>query len=177
MGSEKIKRSLAIPGANLGPAEIRCAQISLTSVQVKALRATPQTLVPAPGPGLALQVIGGTVIYDYAAVFTETADNLVVRYTNGAGAAASAVIETTGFLDQTSSAAESWFRRRRSPPSTRLFLRSRVSMTRVQHLAAMAAIAIGPPSPTLVMSGLHQGWTRRPGGVETPAHQIGRAHV
>ncbi len=101
MGNEKMKRSLAIPGANLGAAEIRCAQISLTPAQVKALRATPQTRVPAPGAGLALQVIGGTVIYDYAAVFTETADNLVVRYTNGAGAAASAVIETTGFLDQT----------------------------------------------------------------------------
>jgi hypothetical protein len=101
VGSEKLKRTLAIPGVNLGAAEIRCAQISLTAAQAKALRASPQTLVPAPGAGLALQLIGGTVIYDYAAVFTETADNLVVRYTNGTGAVASSVIETTGFIDQT----------------------------------------------------------------------------
>lgn len=101
MGLEKLKRPLSIPAARLGPAEIRSAQVSLTAAQVKALRATPQTLVPAPGAGFALQLIGGTVIYDYAAVFTETTDNLVVRYTNGSGAAASAVIETTGFVDQT----------------------------------------------------------------------------
>lgn len=101
MGIEKLKRPVTTPAASLGSAEIRCAQVSLTAAQAKALRASPQTIVPAPGAGFALQLIGGTVIYDYAAVFTETADNLVVRYTNGSGAAASAVIETTGFLDQT----------------------------------------------------------------------------
>ena len=101
MGHEKLKRPLWVPGANLGAAEIRTAQLSLTPAQVKALRATPQALVAAPGEGYALQLLGGTIIYDYTAVFTETADNLVVRYTNGSGAAASAVIETTGFLDQT----------------------------------------------------------------------------
>jgi len=57
--------------------------------------------VPAPGPGRALQLLSGTIIYHYAAVYTETADNLVARYTNGSGAAASQVIETTGFIDQT----------------------------------------------------------------------------
>jgi len=101
VGYEKLKRPLRVPGANLGPAEIRTAQLSLTPAQVKALRATPQALVAAPGEGFALQLLGGTIIYDYTAVFTETADNLVIRYTNGSGAAASAVIETTGFLDQT----------------------------------------------------------------------------
>lgn len=101
MGYEKLKRPLRVPATNLGAAEIRTAQLSLTPAQVKALRATPQALVAAPGEGCALQLLGGTVIYDYTAVFTETADNLVVRYTNGSGAAASAVIETTGFLDQT----------------------------------------------------------------------------
>ena len=101
MGYEKLKRPLRVPATNLGAAEIRTAQLSLTPAQVKALRATPQALVAAPGEGYALQLLGGTVIYDYTAVFTETADNLVVRYTNGSGAAASAVIETTGVLDQT----------------------------------------------------------------------------
>jgi len=83
VGHEKLKRALRVPGANLGAAEIRTAQLSLTPAQVKALRATPQALVAAPGEGYALQLLGGTVIYDYTAVFTETADNLVVRYTNG----------------------------------------------------------------------------------------------
>ena len=76
MGYEKLKRPLRVPGANLGAAEIRTAQLSLTPAQAKALRATPQALVAAPGEGYALQLLGGTVIYDYTAVFTETADQI-----------------------------------------------------------------------------------------------------
>lgn len=101
MGREHFKRTLSAPGLATPGYEIRTATISLTPTQFKAIRATPATLVPAPGPGRALQLLSGAIIYDFAAVYTETADNLVARYTNGSGAAASQVIETTGFIDQT----------------------------------------------------------------------------
>jgi hypothetical protein len=101
MGREHFKRTLSAPGLATPGYEIRTASIALSIAQVKALRATPAVLVPAPGAGRALQLISGVIIYDYAAVYTETADNLVARYTNGSGAAASQVIEATGFLDAT----------------------------------------------------------------------------
>jgi hypothetical protein len=67
-----------------------------------ALRATPKTLVAAPGAGYVLDYIGGLFIYDYAAAFTESSDNLAVKYTNGSGAAASTTLVSSGLLDATS---------------------------------------------------------------------------
>jgi hypothetical protein len=74
---------------------------SITAAQMLAARATPITLVAAPDSDEVLELIGGVLIYDYAAAYTETADNLAVKFTNGSGAAASETIETTGFLDAT----------------------------------------------------------------------------
>lgn len=78
------------------------AEVALTNAQVLALRATPITLVAAPGAGLVLQLLSAVLIFDYTGAYTETADNLAIKYTNGSGAAASQTIETTGFLDATS---------------------------------------------------------------------------
>lgn len=76
---------------------------TITSAQLLALNATPQTIIPAPGAGLAniltrLQVYkpAGTAYGGIAA-----GEDLVAKYTNGSGAQVSSVIETTGFLDQT----------------------------------------------------------------------------
>lgn len=75
---------------------------TLTSAQVKALRATPATLVAAPAAGKVLEFIKLYLFLDYGSnAFTETADNLAVKYENGAGATVSEAIETTGFIDQT----------------------------------------------------------------------------
>lgn len=80
----------------------KVATVTLTAAQVKALRATPQTLVAAPGSGYVLEFVAALLILDYAtAAFTETSDNLVVRYTGTTGTAASQAIEATGFIDQT----------------------------------------------------------------------------
>lgn len=75
----------------------------VTSAQLLALNATPQTVIPALGAGLAaiprlvqLYKPAGTA---YAAV--GAGDDLVLKYTNGSGAQCSSVIEATGFLDQT----------------------------------------------------------------------------
>ena len=74
----------------------------ITSAQVLALFATPQSVVAAPGAGLAI-VPSKVVIHKpagtaYAGV--AAGEDLVLKYTNAAGAQCSSVIEATGFLDQ-----------------------------------------------------------------------------
>lgn len=77
-------------------------EVAITNAELKAIRATPKTLVPAPGSGKALKLLGGVLLLDYGSnALTETADNLAVKYTDGSGAAVSETIECTGFIDQT----------------------------------------------------------------------------
>lgn len=100
MGVEKMQRPVTAP--NLGPGiDLKFAEVSISIAEMKALRATPKAIAPAPGAGKVALMLGAAIVYDYAAAYTETADNLVFRYTNGSGAACSDVVETTGFLDQT----------------------------------------------------------------------------
>lgn len=75
----------------------------VTSAQLLALFATPQTIVPAQGAGVAviphrvaIHKPAGTAYGGIAA-----GEDLVLKYTNASGAQCSSVIETTGFLDQT----------------------------------------------------------------------------
>lgn len=84
-------------------ADVQHAKVTITSAQVKALRATPISLVAAPGSGKVLQFLGAVLHLNYGSnVFTELADNLGIKYTDGVGAQASEDIETTGFIDATS---------------------------------------------------------------------------
>ena len=76
---------------------------TITSAQLLALNATPQSVVPAAGAGLAIipkrvaiYKASGTAYGGIAA-----GEDLVLKYTDGSGAQCSSVIETTGFLDQT----------------------------------------------------------------------------
>lgn len=76
---------------------------TISSAQLLALNATPQTVVAAKGAGIAIIPLR-VAIYKpagtaYAGV--ATGEDLVLKYTNGSGAQCSSVIETTGFLDQT----------------------------------------------------------------------------
>lgn len=77
----------------------KTARVVLTNAQVLALRATPITLAPAPGAGKFLELVSAVLLFDRTAVYTETADNLAIKYTDGSGQAASEAIESTGFLD------------------------------------------------------------------------------
>jgi hypothetical protein len=78
--------------------------VTITAAQLKALNATPQTVVAAPGAGYALVLEGAllTMTYGTAAYAGIAAgEDLSFKYTNGSGAEVGQC-ETTGFLDQTS---------------------------------------------------------------------------
>lgn len=80
---------------------LRYATVSLTNAEVLALRATPKELVAAPGAGKLIEFISATLLFDYTTAYTETADNLGIKFQNGSGVQVSDTIETTGFLDAT----------------------------------------------------------------------------
>jgi hypothetical protein len=91
----------SIPASKLDETAIRYAEVAISITEMKACRATPKTLVAAPGAGKVLEFVSAVFIYDYAAAYTETADNLAVRYTDGSGTVVSLTLETTGLLDAT----------------------------------------------------------------------------
>lgn len=77
------------------------ADVTITAAEIKAARATPVSLVAAQGVGNAIFFMGAQLKLNYGSeVFTETADNFAIRYTNGSGAIVSQAIENTGFIDQ-----------------------------------------------------------------------------
>lgn len=83
---------------------VQSAIVTITTAQVLALNATPQTLVAAPGAGKFLEFVSIHIFYDYnAAAYAGVAagEDLVVVYTGNGGEEVGRV-ETTGFLDQTS---------------------------------------------------------------------------
>src|SRR3954454_12093238 len=80
---------------------INVATVTLTNAEIKALRATPKTLVAAPGSGKVLEFLSAQLkLVAGANVLTESTANLAVKYTNGSGAQVSQTIEATGFIDQ-----------------------------------------------------------------------------
>lgn len=75
----------------------RYADVQLTNAQVLALRATPITLVSAPGANRATLVHAIYAMCDSAAAaYTETADNIAIEYGDGTDIL---VLETTGWID------------------------------------------------------------------------------
>lgn len=84
----------------LDPTTIQYAEVAVTNAQLKALRAAPKTLVAAPGAASVLEFVSAWLFLDYGTnALTESADNLVIKYTDGSGQAVSETIESTGFLD------------------------------------------------------------------------------
>lgn len=83
------------------PALMAQAVVTVTNAQIKAARATPVTLVPAPGSGKMLQFVSAVLRLNAGTnVLTESTANLAVKYTDGSGVAVSDTIETTNFIDQ-----------------------------------------------------------------------------
>lgn len=76
--------------------------VKITSAQILAMFTTPITVLAAPGAGLA-HVVERVSVYKPAGTAyggVAVGEDLVLKYTNAAGAQVSGVIETTGFLDQ-----------------------------------------------------------------------------
>lgn len=76
------------------------ADVTLTSAQVKALKATPITIVAAPGTNLAIVPTAINIVCNYGGTnaFTETDDDISIGYSGGAEIKE---IEATGLIDQT----------------------------------------------------------------------------
>ena len=101
MGAQKVKGKFMAPGLVQGSAEIRSIETVLTSAQVKALRATPIAVVPAPGAGKSLEFVSALLQVNYGGTNAFTGpQNMQVRYKDGASAAVSQAITGTGFIDQ-----------------------------------------------------------------------------
>lgn len=80
---------------------IQYATVTLTNTDMLALRATPITVVAAPGASKRIQFLGATINTNATAgAYTETDDNFVFRFTDGAGIIQSTTGQTTGFIDQ-----------------------------------------------------------------------------
>lgn len=91
----------ATAGAVLGTSKVITEKTTLTSAQVKALRATPIAISVAPGADYMIEFIGALLVLDYGSnVFTESSDNLVIQYETS-GVDASAAITSNGFLTAT----------------------------------------------------------------------------
>ena len=81
---------------------IKVVSVELTNAQIKDLADTPVELVPGLGKQRVIEFAGAVLALDYGSnALVESADNLVIEYDSGSGPAVSAVIETTGFIDQT----------------------------------------------------------------------------
>ncbi len=98
----RLTRGRALVGA-LNEELIQYRTVVIPHAQILTLRAAPVTLVPAPGPGKVVEFVSALLQLEYGgdAAYTETADNLAIKYANGGGVAVSQTIETTGFVTAT----------------------------------------------------------------------------
>lgn len=79
----------------------------ISSALVKTLRATPQTVIPAPGAGKFLSFDSGVAVLLYGGTNAFTgAQNLALKNISGSGTTVSGAITGAGFVDQTSSMAQ-----------------------------------------------------------------------
>ncbi len=106
-GKLTVTGDVSLPAGSIESAEmdetvIKYAEVAITNAEIKALRATPKTLVAAPGAGKVLEFISATLFHDYGSnALTETADNMAIRFENGSGTIVSQAIEAGGFVDAT----------------------------------------------------------------------------
>lgn len=81
---------------------IKQVTVNVTAAEIATLRATPKSIVPAPGAGKVAEFLSAVLHIDYTApAFTESADNLGFKYENGSGTQVSEDIEMSGFIDAT----------------------------------------------------------------------------
>lgn len=85
----------------------RMAEVTVSSAELLALRATPKTLVAAPGAGLMNVFHGALIIADNGTAYVVGTNDMAIRYASTTGDIISQTIDTAGLLDQTTDIA-SW---------------------------------------------------------------------
>ncbi len=92
----------AVSSAKLAEDTIQTATVTISTAELLALATTPKTLVAAPGADKVIEFLGATLVLNYNSIaYTESSDNMVVKFEDASGVAVSDVIEMTGFIDQT----------------------------------------------------------------------------
>lgn len=96
------------PRISLGASDLEnspyaSVEVTITQAQLVALRATPITLVAAPGATKVLHFLGAyfELVYSGTGNNTESTANLGIKYTDGSGVQVNETVECTGFIDQT----------------------------------------------------------------------------
>ena len=90
-----------ITNAKLAEDTIKTTTVTVSTAELLALATTPKELVAAPGADKFIQFLGAQLVLDYNSVqYTESGDNLGIKYTDASGVQVSADIEMTGFIDQ-----------------------------------------------------------------------------
>ncbi len=103
-GSAEVKTATGRKNLCLENQNLHIAQATVSTSQILALNATPQTIIPAPGAGFATVIDWAIFFYDYNSVAyagIAAGEDFALRYTNGSGTIL-ASCEATGFIDQTS---------------------------------------------------------------------------
>jgi hypothetical protein len=95
-------KDAGITNAKLAEDTIQYVEVTVSTAEMKDLVTNQKELVAAPGAGKFIQFLGAQLILDYnSAAYTESGDNMAIRYTDGSGVIVSEAIEATGFVDQT----------------------------------------------------------------------------
>lgn len=80
---------------------LQTASVTIATGDVLTLATTPVELVAAPGAGKYIEFLSAQFILDYNSVaYTESGDNLGIKYTDASGVQVSSSVECTGFIDQ-----------------------------------------------------------------------------
>jgi len=102
MGAQKVKGKFIATNFGQGGADLKFTDVVIANVDLKALRAMPKILVPAPGNGKVLEFLSAVLVLAAGSnALTESTASLAVKYQNAAGVQVSQTIEMTGFIDQT----------------------------------------------------------------------------
>lgn len=104
--SERVRRSPAFEATQVSSQSAngnnRYTTVTVSSAELLALRATPKSLVPAPGAGRILEFVSMMAIAQNGTAYVVGTNDLAVRYKDGSGDIISQTLDTAGFLDQTS---------------------------------------------------------------------------
>lgn len=83
------------------PGFVQLAEVTVTSAQLLALRATPKTIVAAPGAGKMIVPLQMVAIADNGTAYVVGTNDLALRYKDETGDIIGQTIDTAGLLDQT----------------------------------------------------------------------------